>query len=272
MIEGPSASPRRLIFLGTGTSTGVPVLGCDCSVCTSSDPRNQRTRPSVLLAFPAGNLLIDTTPEMRIQLLRERMRRVHAIAFTHHHADHLFGLDDARLFPQVDRRAGAGLLRAGDRGLHPAGLPVRVPARTPSTGRPGFVPKIQFVRVQPGVPFEVLGERVLPIRLEHGTFAVLGFRDRRPGLLHRRQSHSRRELAPAGGAGHAGPGCAADRAASHPFLAGEALAVVDRLKPRRTLLTHLSHGFDHGPTEAKLPAGRGACLRWAARGILTRGG
>ncbi len=100
MIEGSSAAPRRLIFLGSGTSTGVPVLGCDCSVCTSSDPRNQRTRPSVLLAFPAGNLLIDTTPEMRLQLLRERVRRVHAIAFTHHHADHLFGLDDIRLFPK----------------------------------------------------------------------------------------------------------------------------------------------------------------------------
>ena len=72
------------------------MIGCDCSVCTSRDPRNQRTRPSVLLAFPRGNLLIDTTPEMRIQLLRERVRQVHAIAFTHAHADHLFGLDDAR--------------------------------------------------------------------------------------------------------------------------------------------------------------------------------
>ena len=89
-----------LIFLGTGTSTGVPVLGCDCAVCTSADPRNQRTRPSVLMALPRGNLLIDTTPEMRLQLLRERVRQVHAIAYTHHHADHLFGLDDARLFPK----------------------------------------------------------------------------------------------------------------------------------------------------------------------------
>ena len=105
----------------------MPVLGCDCAVCTSSDPRNSRTRPSVLLAFPAGNLLIDTTPEMRIQLLRERIRRVHAIAFTHHHADHLFGLDDARLFPEVDRRARPRLLRAGDRGLHQAGLLLRLP-------------------------------------------------------------------------------------------------------------------------------------------------
>ncbi len=100
MTEPEAAGTRRLTFLGTGTSTGVPMIGCDCQVCTSSDPRNQRTRPSVLLAFPGGNLLIDTTPEMRMQLLRERIRFVHAIAFTHSHADHLFGLDDARLFPR----------------------------------------------------------------------------------------------------------------------------------------------------------------------------
>ena len=100
MLDFVAAPPRRLIFLGTGTSTGVPVLGCDCAVCNSDDQRNQRTRPSVLLSFPRGNLLIDTTPEMRLQLLRERVRKVHAIAFTHAHADHLFGLDDARLFPK----------------------------------------------------------------------------------------------------------------------------------------------------------------------------
>ena len=101
----PAGLSRRLVFLGSGTSTGVPVLGCDCTVCQSSDARNSRTRPSVLMSFPQGNLLIDTTPEMRLQLLRERIRLVHAIAFTHYHVDHLFGLDDARLFPKYLGRA-----------------------------------------------------------------------------------------------------------------------------------------------------------------------
>ena len=157
MIEPDAAGARRLIFLGTGTSTGVPMIGCDCSVCTSSDPRNQRTRPSVLLSLPGGNLLIDTTPEMRIQLLRERVRHVHAIAFTHHHADHLFGLDDARLFPRWIGRAGAGLLRAGDRGDDPAGLQLCVPARHRAVAA-GVCAQAAVRHGRAGVEFEVLGQ------------------------------------------------------------------------------------------------------------------
>src|SRR3954470_298268 len=95
-----TGSGGSLVFLGTGTSTGVPMIGCECPVCRSDDPRNNRTRPSVLFRFPLGNLLIDTSPEMRLQLVREGVRKVHAVAYTHHHADHLFGLDDARLFPK----------------------------------------------------------------------------------------------------------------------------------------------------------------------------
>src|SRR5262249_39605765 len=90
---------RRLVFLGSGTASGVPVLGRDCAVLTSDGPRDSRYRPSVLLQCPGGSLLIDATPEMRIQLLREKVRQVHAIAFTHAHADHFLGLDDARVFP-----------------------------------------------------------------------------------------------------------------------------------------------------------------------------
>jgi phosphoribosyl 1,2-cyclic phosphate phosphodiesterase len=256
LIESPDAAARRLVFLGTGTSTGVPVLGCNCSVCTSSDPRNQRTRPSVLLAFPAGNLLIDTTPEMRMQLLRERVLRVHAIAMTHHHADHLFGLDDARLFPkwiggpvpvfceqnteECIKRVFSYAFREGTE---------HWPA--------GFVPKIQFVRIHPEVPFEVLGQQVLPIRLDHGPFSVLGFRvgnlayctdvnhipDESWSLLQGLDTLILDAL----------------RFQPHPthFSLQEALAVVAELKPRRTLFTHLSHDLDHGPTEAKLPASVG---------------
>ena len=89
---------RELILLGTGTSVGVPVIGCRCPICTSTNPRNQRTRTGVFVPAPEGNFLIDTSPELRLQLLREKIELVHAAIFTHSHADHIFGLDDLRIF------------------------------------------------------------------------------------------------------------------------------------------------------------------------------
>src|SRR5436305_4714218 len=93
------APDRTFTFLGTGTSVGVPMIGCDCAVCRSPNPKNHRYRCSVLIGTPRGNLLIDTTPELRLQLLRADVKLVHAVVYTHYHVDHLFGLDDARLFP-----------------------------------------------------------------------------------------------------------------------------------------------------------------------------
>src|SRR5262245_33628119 len=87
---------RSFTFLGTGTSVGVPMIGCTCAVCTSANPRNQRYRCAVFLRLTQGNLLIDTPPELRLQLLREKVSTVHAVLFTHFHADHIFGLDDVR--------------------------------------------------------------------------------------------------------------------------------------------------------------------------------
>jgi phosphoribosyl 1,2-cyclic phosphate phosphodiesterase len=252
LVDEPEGLRRRLVFLGTGTSTGVPVIGCDCPVCNSDDPRNQRTRPSVLLEFPQGNLLIDTTPEMRLQLLRERIRRVHAIAYTHHHADHLFGLDDARVFP---KQTGGP-------------VPIFCEPETEETIRkvfgyafheramalpPGNLPKMRFERIGPGVPFQVLGQTILPLRLEHGRFAVLGFRI--GGLAYCTDVSKIPEASWPLLEGLDVLILDALRREPHPthFSLDEALEVVERLRPGRTLLTHLSHGFDHGPTETTLP-------------------
>jgi phosphoribosyl 1,2-cyclic phosphate phosphodiesterase len=229
------------------------MIGCDCPVCTSTDPRNQRTRPSVLLSLRGGNLLIDTTPEMRLQLLREKVRHVHAIAFTHHHADHLFGLDDARLFP---RWIGGPVPVYCERETEECIRRVFHYAFREGMDRlpPGAVPKLHFIRVEPGVPFDVLGERVLPIRLEHGPFAVLGYR---VGSLAYCTDVSRiPEVSLAMLEGLDVLVLDALRHEPHPthFSLREALEVVAALKPRRTFLTHLSHTFDHGPTQAGLPA------------------
>src|SRR5205085_10208679 len=102
LARAPSMAARRTFtFLGTGTSTGVPMLGCRCAVCTSTDPRNQRYRCAALVTLPQGQLLIDTPPELRLQLLRAGVGFAHAVVFTHYHAAHLFGLDDLRQFPRL---------------------------------------------------------------------------------------------------------------------------------------------------------------------------
>ena len=252
MSESVAAAPRRLIVLGSGTSTGVPVLGCNCAVCSSDDPRNQRTRPSVLFQFPRGNLLVDTTPEMRIQLLRERVRQIHAIAFTHAHADHLFGLDDARLFPKhlggpvpifCEEETEQAIRRVFHYAFHDG--TAHLPA--------GFLPKILFERIRPAVRFDVLGQSVLPVRLEHGRLGVLGFRI--GGLAYCTDVSN----IPS----ESWPLLEnldvllldALRYEPHPthFNLEQALAVVERLRPKQTYFTHISHGFDHGSVESSLP-------------------
>ena len=254
MSEYSETPVGTLTFLGTGTSTGVPVLGCDCAVCRSDDPRNNRLRPSVLIRLPLGNLLVDTGPEMRLQLLRAKVGVVHAIAYTHAHADHLFGLDDARLFP---KRIGGP-------------VPVYCEEETEESIRSVFhyafnehalripgggVPQLRFERIGPGTPFDLLGERITPIRLEHGRFHVLGFRIRDLAYctdVVRIPEESWPLLE-----GVDTLILDALRFEPHPthFNLEQALGVVERLKPRRAYLTHLSHSFDHEATESGLPTG-----------------
>jgi len=245
--------PRRLIFLGTGTSTGVPMIGCDCPVCRSPDPRNQRTRPSVLFGLPGGNLLVDTAPEMRLQLIRAGVKSVHAIAYTHEHADHLFGLDDARLFP---RHLGGPVPIYCEQRVEACIRNVFHYAFTEAGGSAsGFVPRLEFRRIEPGVPFQTLGQAIVPIRLEHGPFQVLGFRIDRLAYctdVSRIPECSRALLE-----GLDVLVLDALRYEPHPthFSLGQALEVIAELKPGRTYLTHISHGLDHGATNADLPAG-----------------
>ena len=104
-MSGSVDFTRELVLLGTGTSHGVPIIGCHCPVCESTNPRNNRTRTGVAVRTPEGTFLIDTPPELRIQLLRERIDLIHAVIYTHSHADHIFGLDDLRLFGYRLKRA-----------------------------------------------------------------------------------------------------------------------------------------------------------------------
>lgn len=252
MIEALGTGTRTFTFLGTGTSVGVPMIGCDCAVCRSTNPRNHRYRCSVLINAPRGNILIDTTPELRLQLLRENVKLVHAVVYTHYHVDHLFGLDDLRIFPMLLKGplpiyctddVEEVIRQAFAYAFHPGGddLP------------PGVLPRLEFRRIDES-PFEVLGERIIPIPLLHGRFDVLGFRigdvayctdvsgipERSWPLLEGLKVFVIDALRP----GKPHP--------SH-FSLEQALQAIDRVKPEQAYLTHMAHTMDYDVLVRTLP-------------------
>lgn len=241
----------QLVVLGTGTSVGVPALGCDCPVCTSDHPRNNRTRCSILLGLPEGNLLVDTSPDLRQQLLREKIGIVHSVVYTHEHADHIFGLDDLRLFPfylghpvplYCEDIVEDRLRRSFDYAF-----------RDIEQTHPGAVPQLEFRRI--GLePFDVLGSSIVPLRLMHGPrFQVLGFRIGNVAYCTDTNEIPEASLA-----------LLQDldvlvidalRPTPHPthFSVDEAVNVIEQLKPKRAILTHCSCRLDYEATNASLP-------------------
>jgi phosphoribosyl 1,2-cyclic phosphate phosphodiesterase len=246
--------PMKLIFLGSGTSSGVPVIGCHCPVCRSSDPKNARTRPSVFIQTPSGNILIDAAPELRLQLLRERVERVDALLITHYHADHIFGLDDVRVLNYLiggpmpvyaERSAQAVLKRtfsyAFDRRLD------KIPS--------GGIPRLELHTIDARRAFDVVGQRCQPIRLLHGKFRVLGFRF--GGLAYCTDVNRipRRSMEQLQGLDVLVIDALRDRPHPTHFSVAESLEVIRQLRPKRCYLTHIAHELDHAATNVRLPAG-----------------
>ncbi len=240
-----------LLVLGTGTSVGVPVIGCGCDVCTSKNPRNNRTRCSVLFGLPHGNLLIDTPPDLRAQLVRERIGRVDAVAFTHEHADHLHGLDDLRLFPftlghpvplycepVVERRI---------RSVFDYAFSNAVPTH------PGGAPQLSLQSIDE-CPLEILGTTITPIRLMHGPrFQVLGFRVGNVAYCTDVKSIPDESMVKLQNLDTLILG--ALRYSDHPthMSVDEALAMVELLRPKMTFLTHTSHELEYEAMNSRLP-------------------
>jgi len=242
-----------MILLGTGTSVGVPAIGCGCAVCTSSNPRNNHTRCSVILGLPGGNLLIDTGPDMRAQLLREKIGLVHAVVYTHEHADHLLGLDDLRLMqfyigeavplycePVVEQR----IRRTFDYAFSEA-------AETHA----GSAPKLIFKEIGMEHPFDVLGATLIPIRLLHGPrFDVLGFR-----IGNIAYCTDTSEIPKDSWPKLQGLDVLILDALRHtPHIThmslSQAVEVAERLKAKQVYFTHCSHDLEYEATNAMLPA------------------
>lgn len=243
----------QMVFLGTGTSHGVPVIGCSCPTCTSDNPKNQRTRCSVVLGLDEGNLLIDTTPELRVQLLREGIGRIHAVLYTHAHADHLFGLDDLRIFPsylghevpiyceeEVERHIRTSFAYAFD--------PVA------QNYQAGGVPRLVFRRITTE-PFTVLSTPITPIRLLHGRYDVLGYRFN--GIAY---CTDVKEIPPESMKRLEGLDvlildCLRREPHITHFNLDEAVAVARQLAPKRTIFTHMCHKLEHEAVNRELPPG-----------------
>ncbi len=242
---------QRVVFLGTGTSHGVPVIGCDCAVCTSPDPRDRRTRSSILVEWEGRNILVDTATELRLQALRENLRRVDAILFTHSHADHICGLDDVRRFNQLQR---ASLPCYGNRETLD-NLTRQFWYVFADTQKGGGKPQLDLIPVEPGQPLSVLGLEVRPIPVLHGRLPVLGYRFGDLAYVTDVSEIPVESLALLEGLDVLV--LDALRWRPHPthFSVEQALAVVERVRPDRAYFTHICHDLGHVETNQKLPPG-----------------
>ncbi|MFH5806840.1 MBL fold metallo-hydrolase, partial [Alienimonas sp. DA493] len=246
------AGRRELILTGTGGSVGVPAIGCDTPACRSEDPRDARTRCGVLVPAPRGNFVIDTPPELRLQLVRERVPMVHAGIFTHGHADHVTGLDDLRICSfRLD--SPLPLYCEPDVGEQLRTM-FGYAFREPPAGAHSFaVPRFSLQGLEPGRAVDVLGLKVLPVRLNHGRMPILGFRFGSFAYctdVNEIPEESYRQLR---GVKTLVIDALRDRPHATHFSIGEALEAAERIGAEQTWLTHISTDLLHAEVESRLP-------------------
>src|ERR1700737_4823501 len=239
-------APLKITVLGSGTSMGVPTLGCPCRVCHSNDPHDKRLRPSLLISRGGQNVVIDTTPDFRQQALRVGLDRLDAILLTHGHADHILGFDDIRPFNIRQKSA----------------LPVYGTEETFQVIRRAFayvfderpslstVPSVDL-RVM-NRPVELMGLPIIPVPLLHGDLEVLGFRFGRAAYVTDFSELPNSSVPLLEGLDELI--LDAIRDIPHPMhqTVEQALALIDRLKPRRAWFTHIAHDLAHAETNARL--------------------
>ncbi|HEX6975314.1 MAG TPA: MBL fold metallo-hydrolase [Vicinamibacterales bacterium] len=240
-----------ITFLGTGTSHGVPMIGCDCETCTSINPRDTRLRPSIYIETDdQAAILVDAGPDLRAQALRFGIRRVDAIVFTHGHADHILGIDEVRRFNSLQR---APMACFGDRATLDDIERMFAYVFDPATPKGGGIPRLETFTI--AGPFCIGRQEVVPVPIFHGKRPILGLRFGRFAYL---------------------TDCSAIPDDSWPLLEGldvlvldalritphpthysldEAVEVAGRVGARQTYFTHMCHDLRHDETNARLPQG-----------------
>ncbi len=240
----------KILFLGTGTSTGVPSLCCDCEVCLSDDPKNKRLRASILVSENGHNILIDTSTDLRQQCLAHRVQHVHHVLFTHHHADHVHGIDELRSFNYFNKTV----------------IPcfANEPTVEELTKKFSYIFSNGAVQMGGGLPqltLQAIGEEAFPLggmvvdplEITHGKLTIAGYKINNSayitdcsGIPEKTQEKlAGLDLMIINALGFA----------PHPthFNLDQALNAIETLKPKRALLTHINHKFDHSAISKELP-------------------
>lgn len=226
-------------ILGSGTSTGVPVVGCSCAVCRSTEPRNQRSRCSALLSWDGYQVLIDSSPDLRQQCLTHGIVRVDAVLYTHKHADHVHGIDDLRILNATPDLAlpvyGAQkLIQHLSSSFHYAFQP---------QSKAGFRPRLKGIAIDDTL--ELFGRKIIPIRLLHGEGVSFGYRVGDLAYLTDCSAIPEESIALLQGLRVLVIDGLRFRSHSTHFNVTEAIAMAQSLKAERIVLTHLSHDVDY---------------------------
>ncbi len=236
-------------FLGTGTSQGVPIIACHCPICTSADPRDQRLRSAVMLSQNDRNVVIDTGPDFRQQMLRAQVQRLDGVVFTHEHKDHIAGLDDIRAFNYFQReKMNVYCTEAVEIALRREFAYVFSDFRYPG------IPEIELHRIT-NAPFEVAGMTLTPIEVMHMKMPVFGYRIGDFTYITDANYISEPEKEKIKGSKVLVLN--ALRREKHPshYTLDEALALVEELQPEQTYFTHISHQLGlHEEVSKELPA------------------
>src|SRR5579863_7249644 len=238
-----------LTVLGSGTSMGVPTIGCDCVVCHSSDPHDRRTRPSVLIEYSGHSVLIDTTPDFREQAIRERIRHLDAVFYTHTHADHILGIDDLRPLSYFHK---------------PGKLPLYAKQEAVDflqhMFRYIFEPKYKFgglpqveLRTLEG-PIDLFGATFAPVTVIHGEAEIYGYRFGSAAYLTDHSEVPESSLAQLRGLDILFLDALRHKPRPTHSTVEKSLSIVEELKPQRAFFTHICHELPHDETNAMLPA------------------